>query len=77
MRGSSFVQNNKVVETTFAVASGLYWIAIPPLFVSIFALSYKDSIIPIWHGRLDHPYVVGYNLQLVDINSRVLCQACM
>jgi len=82
-----FVQNNKVVETAFAAASGLYRLAISPLVVSSFALFCKDNGVSLWHGRLGHsssilfrkiiPYIVGHNLQPGDTNSMALCQACV
>jgi len=76
-----------VVEIAFIVASGLYRIPIQPPIVASFALSSKDNKVSLWHGRLDHlgstllrkilPCIIGHNLQLVDVNSMTLCQACV
>jgi len=75
------------METTFAAASGLYWIAIQPSIVSSFTLSYKDKKVYLWYRSFSNssstsfrkiiPYFARYYLQLENINSRVLCQACM
>ena len=82
-----FINNNIVVETTFAVASGLYRIPIRPQVVSSFALSSKDNKISIWHGRLGHPgstllrkilpCTAGHNLLPAAVNYMPLCQACV
>jgi len=82
-----FVQNNKIVETAFAAANGLYRIPIRPHSVSNFHVSSKDNKIILWHGRLDHlsstlfrkiiSCVVSHNLQPTDVNSMTLCHACI
>jgi hypothetical protein len=82
-----FVHNNKIVETTFVLANGLYRIIIRPLIISNFALSSKDNKVSLWHKRLGHPgstlfrkvipCVLGHDLQPTHVNSMVLCQACV